>query len=163
MTDLPLHPAIVHVPLGLAVVMPLVAAALTWAIWRGKLPRGAFAIVAGLQLVLSSAGFVAMDLGHDDAKKAETVAPRHAIEQHEEAAETLVWVSVGMLALSLATLFVPRSKAPLLAAVATAGTLAVTALALDAGMKGGELVFRYGAGAVTTQSTAPAAERAKGE
>ena len=162
MSDLPLHPAVVHVPLGLAFVMPLVAAAFTWAIWRGKLPRGAFAIVAGLQLVLAVAGFVAMDLGQDDSKQAATVAPRHAIHEHEEAAEALVWVSVGVLAVALATLFVPRSKAPVLAAIATAGTLAVTALAIDAGRKGGELVFRYGAGAVTTQPAAPAAEPARG-
>jgi len=148
MTDLPLHPAIVHVPLGLAFVMPLVATALAWAIWWAKLPRGAFAIVAGLQLVLSVAGFVAIGLGHDDAEKAAAYTPTPAIEAHEEAAETFVWVSVGVLALSVATLFVPRSKAPILAAVVAAGTVAVTALAVDAGRKGGTLVFQYGAGSL---------------
>src|SRR5215475_13496072 len=38
MNTLPLHPAVVHVPLGLALIMPFLLAALVWAIVTGRLP-----------------------------------------------------------------------------------------------------------------------------
>ncbi len=155
MTDLPLHPALVHVPLGLAVVMPIVAVAVAVALWRGKLPRGALALVAGLQLVLAGSAFVAMQLGQREAKAAAEVAPRNAIEDHEEAAESLVWFSAGVLAVSILALLVPARRAPLLAALTAAGTLVVAGLAFDAGRKGGELVFRYGAGSRAEPTAAP--------
>lgn len=156
MTDLPIHPAAVHLPLGLAVVMPFVAVALALAVWRGKLPRSALAVVAGLQLLLAGSAFVAMQLGHREEKAAAQIAPRNAIHDHEEAAETFVWFSVGLLAVSVLPLVVPARKAHMVAAVVAAGTLAGAALAIDAGRKGGELVFRYGAGSRTDASTAPA-------
>lgn len=146
MTDLPLHPAIVHLPLGLAIVMPLVAIAAALALWKGKLPRGGLALVAGLQLVLAGSAFVAMQLGHQEERKAAEVAPPNAIHDHEEAAETFVWFSVGVLAVSIAALLAPARPARLLAAAVAAGSVASAALAFDAGRKGGELVFRYGAG-----------------
>ena len=35
---LPLHPAVVHVPLGLAVVMPFLLGVMVWAVVTGRLP-----------------------------------------------------------------------------------------------------------------------------
>jgi uncharacterized membrane protein len=156
MNDLPLHPAVVHIPLGLAFAMPFVAIALAVAVWKGKLPRGALAVVAGLQLLLAGSGFVAMALGDGEAERADQIAPKNAIHDHEEAAETFVWFSVGVLAVSIAALFVPARRAPIVAAVVAAGTLAGVALAVDAGRKGGELVFRYGAGSHAEPGPAPA-------
>jgi uncharacterized membrane protein len=159
-TDLPLHPALVHVPLGLAVTIPFVAIALAVAVWRGRLPRGALAVVAGLQLLLAGSAFAAMQLGHREERAAAQVAPRNAIHDHEEAGERVVWGSVAVLALAVGAVLVPARRAPLLAGIAAAGTLAVAALAVDAGRKGGELVFRYGAGAIegahATPGVAPA-------
>lgn len=156
MNDLPLHPAVVHIPLGLAFVMPFVAIALAVAVWKGKLPRGALAVVAGLQLLLAGSAFVAMQLGHGEEDQAARVAPKNAIHDHEEAGETFVWFSVGVLAVSVAALFVPARRAPIVAAVVAAGTLAGAALAVDVGRKGGELVFRYGAGSRAEPAPAPA-------
>ncbi len=166
MNDLPLHPAVVHVPLGLAIAMPFVAIALALAVWKGKLPRGALAVVAGLQLLLAGSAVVAMELGQGEAKAASQIAPGNAIHDHEEAAETFVWFSVGVLAAAVGALFVPARRAPLAAAVVAAGTLAGAVLALDAGRKGGELVFRYGAGsraepAAAAPAVAPAPASAR--
>ena len=36
MTSLPLHPATVHLPLGLAFVIPLLAIGFLWALWTGR-------------------------------------------------------------------------------------------------------------------------------
>lgn len=47
MNPMPLHPALVHVPLGLAVLLPLLTAGVAWAVWTGRLPiRAWLAVVA---------------------------------------------------------------------------------------------------------------------
>ena len=145
-TTLPLHPAIVHVPMGLALAMPFLAIALAVAVWRHALPRRALAIVVGLQLLLAAAAVAAGRTGDAEHEAAERLAPRAAIHDHEEAGERVIWSSVAVLALSAAAAFAPTRRVTLLAALTAAGTLVVAAFAVDAGRRGGELVFRYGAG-----------------
>jgi len=49
-TQLPLHPLIVHLPLALALLVPLLAAGTLLAWWRGWLPgRRSWAVVVALQ------------------------------------------------------------------------------------------------------------------
>jgi hypothetical protein len=163
MFSLPLHPAIVHVPLGVAMILPLIAAALALAVWKGKLPRSVLALVTGLLVVLVASGFTAEFLGDRDAKQAALVAPKDAIEEHEEAADLFVWVAVGILALSVAPLLVPARLAPRLAALVTAGTVVVAGLAVNVGEKGGELVFLHGAGTSAAKAALPAQPAAEGE
>ncbi len=150
------HPAIVHVPLGLAVVMPFLAAGLTLAVWRGRLPRSALGVVAALQLVVVGGGLVALRLGHADARRAEQLAGEAAVDAHEEAAETFFWVTVGVLAAAAGALAVPARHAPKLGALVTAGALAALALGMNAGAKGGELVFQHRAGVRTGPAAAVA-------
>jgi uncharacterized membrane protein len=145
MPSLPLHPAVVHVPLGIAMILPLLAVGLTLAVWRGRLPRSALAVIAGLQLAVAAGGLVAMRLGHADERQAALTAPRAAIHAHEEAGEAFVWVAVAVLAVAVASVLVPARVAPALAALTTAGTLAVAALGVNTGARGGELVFHHGA------------------
>ena len=91
MSTLPLHPAIVHLPLGLAFVVPLLAIGLLLAHRRRALPRAAFAILVGAQALLVAGGVVAMQLGDRDAKRVEPVAGEAVVETHEERAEAFVW------------------------------------------------------------------------
>ncbi|GAO04207.1 hypothetical protein [Anaeromyxobacter sp. PSR-1] len=156
MSTLPLHPAIVHVPLGLAMVVPLVAAGLALALWRGALPRRAFAVVVALQAILVGGGALAMQLGERDEKQAETVISEKLIEAHEERAEVFVWAAGAVLAVSAAVLVVPAAAATAVAAVVVAGTLGVAALAVSAGQAGGELVYRHGAASAYLPRGAPA-------
>lgn len=153
------HSAMVHVPLGLAVVMPLLAAGFTVAIWRGHLPRSVLAAVAALQLVLVGTGFAALQLGERDGELAERVAPEEAIEAHEEAAEAFLWTAAAVLVVAVGSVVVPRRAAPALGGLVTVGSLIVAAMAVNTGAKGGELVFRYGAGMKAARSAegAPAA------
>jgi uncharacterized membrane protein len=163
MAELPLHPALVHIPVGLALAMPFVAIALAVAVWRSMLPRRALALVVGLQLLLAATAFAAMEAGHAAEEAAERVAPESAIHDHEEAGERVVWSAIAVLAISAAAAFLPTRRVPLLAALTAAGTLVVAALALDAGRKGGALVFRYGAGmAAGAPGVAPAGAAHRG-
>lgn len=157
MTTLPLHPSIVHVPLGLAFVVPLVAIGLTVALWRRALPRSAFVVLIGLQAVLVGGGVVAMKLGERDEKRVERVVPEKLIEAHEEQAEAFVWAGALVLAGAVAVLIVPAGAATGVAAAVAAGTLAVAALGALAGHAGGELVYRHGAASAYLPGGAPGA------
>jgi uncharacterized membrane protein len=148
MPNLPLHPAIVHLPLGLALVLPLVAAGLTAAVWRRGLPRSAFALLVGMQAVLVASGAAALQLGARDAHRVEAAVGEAAVERHEDRAEAFLWTAGVVLALSAALLVVPARAAPALGAAVVAGTVAVAALGFVAGEAGGELVYLRGAAAV---------------
>jgi len=143
---LPLHPRIVHLPIALSVLMPLVTSGLLLAWWRGWLPRKAWAVAVALQLALVVCGLVAIKTGEADEHQAETVVSERLIEAHEEAAKLLtagafviLLVAAGALALRA------EGAARTVAALATAGTLAVLFLAYRTGEAGGRLVYVHGA------------------
>ncbi|MBK8099551.1 MAG: hypothetical protein IPK26_20775 [Planctomycetes bacterium] len=147
--NLPLHPLFVHVPIALAVLLPLLSGALLVALVRSWLPRRAWALVATGQLVLVLSSVVAMRTGEADEDRIERVVPEAAIERHEEAAETFVWAAGGVLLLSMLPLMLRQRRFQVLGAAATlAGTLAVAGLGYQVGHAGGEIVYRHAAGDV---------------
>ncbi len=148
MTSLPLHPAIVHLPLGLAFIIPGLALAWAWALWTGRLrPRAWIAIVA-LQAVLLGAGVVAMNTGEREEDRVEAVVPEAAIETHEAYAEQFLWAAGVTLALaSFVLVFRHPAATRVLATATVAGTLVVAGAALRVGHAGGQLVYVHNAGA----------------
>ncbi len=156
MNGLPLHPAVVHVPLGLAFVIPIVALGLAWAIWREKVPARVFAIVVLLQVVVVGAGLVAMRLGEADEERVENVVPERAIHEHEEAAELFLIASGVTLALGAGALALsqrrPGLARGLMTTTALAGVLAA-GLGLRAGHAGGELVYQHQAARALAPAT----------
>jgi hypothetical protein len=148
------HPKMVHVPMALAVLMPLVAGGLLLAWWRGWLPRRTFAVALALQAVLFTSGLVALRSGEAEEERVERVVPEAAIEAHEEAAEAFVWAGGGALALMALALALGSTRAGLpLAAAATVVTLGVLGLGVRTGEAGGDLVYKYGAAQVHTASS----------
>jgi hypothetical protein len=148
--DLPLHPLIVHVPLGIAAVMPLVAAGIGLAIRRGRLPRIAWTVVVGLQAVVLSASLLAERTGEQDEDRVEKRVGKEAVHRHEEAAERFTWGAGTTLALGVAALAArshPTTSA--LMAATTLATIVTTALGVQAGHAGGEIV--HGAGGLTAE------------
>ena len=63
MGSMPLHPAIVHLPLGLAILMPLVATGFAWALWTGRIRPRAWLAVVAFQALLFGSGIVATRTG----------------------------------------------------------------------------------------------------
>ena len=145
MDTLLFHPKLVHVPMALGVLMPLIAGGLLLAWWRGWLPRRAWILAIGLQAVLLGSGVLAMRTGETQEDRVEAVVAERAIEAHEEAAELFVWASGGVLAVMvLAGALGARSSLPT-AAAATLGTFLVLGLGYRTGQAGGDLVYRHGA------------------
>ena len=155
MQTLPLHPKLVHLPLGLSVILPLIALVLLVAWWRGWVKPSCWRLVIGLQLVLVASAFFAMETGEEEEELVEEVVAERYIEPHEEAAELFFWATVVVLGLAFAGAVLPGQRARQLVALATvAGTFAVLALGIRTGQAGGELVYRHGAAAVyTTDNT----------
>lgn len=166
MDSLFFHPKVVHIPIALGVLMPLIAAGVLVAWWRDLLPRRAWVGVVALQAILVASGIVAIQTGQEQEERVEHVVAEQRIHAHEEAAEQFTWGAGVVLAICLLPLLLAKESAQRAAAgAAVAGTLVVLGLGYRAGDKGGELVYRYGAAAAYTAgsgtgSSAGAAERA---
>ncbi|MEZ4364083.1 MAG: hypothetical protein R3B48_28175 [Kofleriaceae bacterium] len=143
------HPKVVHIPMALAVLMPLVAGGLALAWWRSWLPWRGWLVAAALQAILVGSGVVALRTGEAEEERVERVVSESLIETHEEAAEGFVWGSGAVLVMMLLAAALGRKRAGLpLAAVATLGTLAVFGLGYRTGQAGGSLVYEHGAAQV---------------
>jgi hypothetical protein len=149
MESLLFHPKVVHLPIALGLLMPLVAGGLALAWWRKWLPARAWALAVVLQALLVGSGILALRTGEQEEDRVERVVPERFIEEHEEAAEAFVWASGGVLALMLLALATSGRGAGLpLAAVATVGSFIVLGLGYRTGKAGGELVYQHGAASV---------------
>jgi len=145
---LPLHPKLVHLPIALAVLMPLITSGLLVAWWRGWLPRRTWLVAVVMQGALLGSGLLAQETGGDDEARVEAIVPEAALEAHEEAAEVFVIGSALVLVLAAMGAAIRRPRAAqLVAAVATAGTLVVLMLGYRVGEAGGRLVYQHGAAA----------------
>lgn len=147
MFGLPLHPAVVHIPLGIGIIMPLLAVLLAWALWRELLPRNVLAIPALLQVLVACAGLLAVRSGLDDESYVSGIVPEWLLEQHQNAAWMYIVVAcfAAVLAFGAFTLF----HAPL-GRLLTAGFVLLTLLQAGLGMYvghlGGQLVYLHNAG-----------------
>ncbi len=152
------HPKVVHLPMALAVLMPLVSAGLLAAWTTGLLPRRAWVVAVALQAVLVGSGVAALRSGEAEEERVERVVAETRIEEHEEAAEAFVWAAGAILVLHLAVAFLRRETlARGVAAAAVAGTLVVLFLGYRTGEAGGRLVYEHGAASAYATPNAPAA------
>lgn len=151
MDTTPLHPLIVHLPMALAVLMPLVAGGMLLAWWRGYFRKRTWSIVCLLQAAMLASSLVAMRTGEDDEERVEQVVAEAAIEQHEEAAELFTWGSGLLLVVSLMPLLLrSQGKARAAGLLTVGGTLVMLGLGYNVGSAGGELVYKHGAAAAFT-------------
>jgi len=156
MESIPLHPLFVHIPLGLAVLMPLLSGVIALCWWRGWLARRTWLIAAGLHAVMTFSALVAMQTGEAEEERVERVLSHDHIHEHEGAAERFLWASVVALLLAIGAAVSESERKALALAGATVLTAFVCgALAIEAGEEGGELVYRYGAGKAYTDPLPP--------
>jgi len=140
-----MHPAIVHLPLGIAFLLPLLVAGalLTKDRWRTS-----WRLVVVAQAVVAIAASVAYDTGGDEEEIVEDVVPQAAIHEHEENAEAFLWLAWITLAAAVAGVALPKEKLARGAAMATGVlTLAQAGAGALTGHAGGELVFEHDAAA----------------
>lgn len=140
----PLHPAIVHFPVVLAVLLPLFAIGALWAIRRGARPRRAWGIPLAVAVALTVSAWGAVETGEEQDERVERVVTEQPLSAHEEMAETFLAGS-AVLALIAAAGLIGGVVGRAARVTALLGSLALVAGAARVGHSGGELVYRYGA------------------
>lgn len=150
----PLHPAIVHFPIVLTLLLPISAAGALWAIRRGARPQRAWAIPLALVAALAVSSFLAVQTGASQEERVESVVAEEAIEIHEEAGERFLVLS-GVLALVMAGGLLAGTAGTAARYVGTLGAAALVVLAIQVGDAGGKLVYEHGAAAAYVTSSAP--------
>lgn len=140
----PLHPAIVHFPLVLVVLVPLFALGALVAIRRGSDSVNAWGLVVGLAALLVVSSFAALRTGEAQEDRVEDVVSERVIHEHEEAGERFLWIAAGIFLLTAGGL-APGRVGGAARGAATVGMLAALAFGLQVGRSGGELVYTHGA------------------
>ena len=159
----PLHPALVHLPLGLALTTPILAIGIALAAWRGFLPRRAWIAAVALQTLLLAGGVADLLAGEKESRRVEKVIGKDPVEEHEDRAEAFLWAAGAVLSVSAAALVVPAVAGGPLVALSLAGMIAVAVLAIRTGSAGGDLVYRYGAARAYGAGTAAGGEAREAE
>lgn len=150
----PLHPAVVHLPIALAVLLPLFAVGTAVAVHRGARSRVAWSITVTLAGALLGSGLVAKETGEDQEDRVEQVVPETALHAHEEAADRFLVAAAAVFLVSL--LGLRRDRVGRGARLVTvAGSVGVLVAGWAVGQAGGELVYRHGAGAAYAAPTDP--------
>jgi len=140
----PLHPAIVHFPLVLAFLLPLVAAGALWSIRRGARPRRAWSIPVIATLMLVGSAWAAVETGEAQDERVERVVAEQPLSAHEEMAESFL-TATGAVALVAAAGLLGGLIGGIARAVTVVGSLVLVLAAVRVGHSGGQLVYKYGA------------------
>jgi len=151
----PLHPAVVHLPIALALLLPPLAALLALAIARGWLPARSWLAVLVVQLMLIGGGFFAEETGEHEEGRVEKVVAEQLIEEHEEAAERFMWLAGAALLISGLGLL-PGQRGEIARWAGVVASVGVLAAAGSVGHLGGELVYKHGAASAYVDGSAGA-------
>lgn len=156
MNDLPLHPSLVHIPIGLCMALPIVIFFIIIGIRQGWFQPKTWLVIILLQGLCFGSAIIAKNAGENEEDKVEKIVGEHALEKHEERAESFVIFSGILFVLTFAGL---SSRAPIQKwgqILTLAGSLGTLGLAIFTGHSGGELVYEHGAAKAYLQD-APAA------
>jgi uncharacterized membrane protein len=143
--QVPFHPLVVHFPLALTFVLPVLVLVFAWMIKVNKMTPKGWLVIVGLQLTVVVSGYVALETGEKEEHTVERVVAKGLIHEHEEAAEIFVGASVLALVLSVGAFFIRKELGfPMKLGIAAIGLVSCF-LAYRAGRLGGELVYVHGA------------------
>ena len=151
----PLHPAVVHLPIALALLVPLVALFALLAARLDFVPVRGWTFVVLLQALLVGSAWLAVETGEDQEERVEKVVAERHIEEHEEAAEWLLRGAAAAL-LVIGAGLAPGRIGGVARPLGFALSLGVAASAADVGHSGGLLVYQHGAATAYTQDAPPA-------
>lgn len=141
----PLHPAVVHFPIVLAVLLPIFAAGALWMIHsRPGSTRLLWAVPVALSAALTLSAWAAVATGEAQEDRVEGVVGAEVLHEHEESAERFLVLSLLVLGLA-GTGLVGGTFGTAGRILATGGSIALLVTGIAVGRAGGELVYRHGA------------------
>lgn len=154
MLPTPLHPAVVHFPIVLALVLPFVLAGAWFAIRRyGVAPARVWLVAVAFSTALFLATWTAVRTGQAQEEKVEdAIGGERVLHSHEEAAERL-FLAAGLLLVITPLGLMAGLVGRLGRGAAGIASLAAIAVMVPVGKSGGELVYRHGAARAYAAST----------
>jgi uncharacterized membrane protein len=161
----PLHPAVVHFPIVLAVLLPLTVVGALIAIRMGSPLRRTWLVPVGMALALTASAWASVETGEAQEDRVERVVPESAIHTHEERAERFLVLS-GVLFAVLAGGMLGGTIGSASRMVGSVGAFLFLLPTVQVGASGGELVYEHGAAAayVTVDPAGdPASDNADGD
>lgn len=140
----PLHPALVHFPMALAILLPLATLGLLFWIRRGAPARATWSIAVFMAALLLGTTWLSLQTGESEEERVEEVVSEEAIHTHEERAEQFMALAAVVFLLSAAGL-IPRRAGGWSRTAAVVGSLLLIPAGIRVGHSGGELVYQHGA------------------
>lgn len=139
---MPLHAGLVHLPLGLVFLLPLLALGVLFAISRAWLPRSAWVGVVLISALTLGVAVTAKQAGEQEADRLAAALPTAALDAHAKAADFFIGALAVMTLLAGALLFV-RRELPFRLGVAAVSVayFAVLGIGFRTARLGGELVY----------------------
>ena len=140
---LPMHPKLVHVPMALCVLMPLVAIAIWIGVHRGWFTPRTWLLAAFLQGATLVGGIAALQSGKDDGAKVEGYASEEALGAHADRAYWFLYVAGANLAVCGVTVLLgrDRTRQQLAGAIVIVGLVGGAYAGYRVGDAGGRLVY----------------------
>jgi uncharacterized membrane protein len=140
----PLHPAVVHFPIVLALLFPIFALGAIRAIRCGARPHRAWLMPLAFAVAVAGSAWVAVRTGEAEEDRVERIVGETVLHQHEESAERFL-VLAGVLALVTAVGLAGGTLGSAGRLLSTLGAVGLAFAAVQVGARGGELVYRHGA------------------
>ena len=140
----PLHPAIVHFPIVLMLLLPIATLAALIAIGRGASARVSWLPVVGIAAALTLSAWAAVETGEGEEERVERVVPRSVIHEHEESAE--IFFPLTVVALLIVAGGLARERpGRVLRGTAVVAAFVVAGAGYRVGHSGGSMVYEHGA------------------
>ena len=146
----PLHPAIVHFPIVLSLLLPLVALSAILVIRSRSSPRPVWGVVVVVAALLAGSSWLAVQTGESDEELVEEAVAEEPVERHEEDGQRLLILS-GLLAVVIAAGLAKGRYGVVFRYAGLTGAVLVVASAVATGHSGGALVYQHNAARVHSQ------------
>lgn len=141
----PFHPQLVHLPVALGLLAPLLALAVLLGLRRAPERWRLWALVIVFQLLTSVTAWIALSSGEADARRIEAKPElRTALAEHRAAGERYFVLSLGAVVLSVLA-YKPAPRSGLLRKATVALQFLLAALLLETAYRGTYLAHTLGA------------------
>ncbi|MCB0376962.1 MAG: hypothetical protein KDD33_00590 [Bdellovibrionales bacterium] len=151
MFDIPYHPMVVHLPIALAIIIPILSLFLWGAIKCKKASAKSWGILVVLTALYLVSSLAAVKSGEFDEDLVEDKIGKKLVHEHEERGEKIPWVAGVLLIAYTVTYVTGRSKLSWTHKLCTVLSIAAVYPIILAGHSGGQLVYKHGAASAHTK------------